>query len=168
MVVILLFTTFQKENKETLKREFIELLTQLQNLVNFTHWNEKLGVKVRNKTYFTMVDSGAVNKATDNDDQHKCRVCLQRPWDVRNMGNGISDHVHFCIELNMPLIAFGPSPYHFVIHLGMYIHDLANRRESQAHTKRGFAELHRNTEKIVHDEILALLGIHVSSFMEYN
>ena len=143
-------------------------MTQKHALENYTYWNEKLGVNIRFKLHFTMVDSGAVNKATDNTDAHKCRVCLLRPWDVRNKGNDICNHVHFCIELNMSLIAFGPSPCHFVIHMGTYIVDLANRRESQSHNKRGFAKLHRNTEKIVHDEILALLGIHVSTFMEYN
>ena len=83
------------------------------------------GVNIRFKLHFTMVDSGAVNKATDNTDAHKCRVCLVRPWDVRNNGNEICNHVHFCIELNMSLIAFGPSPCHFVIHIGNLLIDLS-------------------------------------------
>ena len=111
-----------------------------------------------------MVDSGAVNKATGNNDQHKCRVCLQRPWDVRNKGNQICDHVHFCVELDMSLLAFGGSPTHTVIHIGTLLVDMAIRRESQAHSKRGFTELHKETEKIVREEILELLSIHVSNF----
>ena len=135
----------------------------IKDLRNYTHWNESLGVGVKFKFHLTMVDSGAVNKATGNDDQHKCRVCLQRPWTVRNQGNQICDHVHYCIELDMSLLDFGGSPTHNVIHIGTWLVDLAIRRESQAHTKRGFTEHHNEMEKIVHDEILDLLGIHVSN-----
>ena len=144
-----IFLSFQKENKETVDIEFKKMAKAIKELGKYTHWNDKLGVGVKFKFHLTMVDSGAVNKATGNDDQHKCRVCLQRPWTIRNQGNQICDHVHYCLELDMSLLDFGGSPTHNVIHVGMWLVDLAIRRESQAHNKRGFTAHHNEMEKIV-------------------
>ena len=82
-------------------------------------------------------------------------------WDVRKNGNEICFDVYFCPYLEMSLLEFGGSPTHCVIHIGCFIVDLANRRETQVHSKRGFKEIHIQTEQLVHDEILGLLGIHV-------
>ena len=40
------------------------------------------GVKIKFKTFFTMIDSGAVNKATDNDN-FRCRICRKRMEEYR-------------------------------------------------------------------------------------
>ena len=81
---------------------------------------------------------------------------------VRNEGNQICDYVHFSPELDMSMVEFGHSPTHFTIHIGMFLLDIGNRREFRAHGKRGYADLKKITEKIVHDELLEALGIRVS------
>ena len=131
---------------------------------NFTHRNEKLGIDISFKVLFTMVDSGLVNKASGNTDQHKCRIGRQRMLNVRNEGNDIcTNNVHFSEELGMSMLEFGHSPCHFNVHIGMWLLDVANRREFRAHGKRGYADLLKVTERVVHDELLEVLHIHVSS-----
>ena len=152
---------FQKENTETVKIEVKRLVDSMKELDGWSHWNESLEVTVKFKSLITMVDSGLVNKACDNFDQHKCRVCRQRVWDVRSKGNAICSDVFFCPFLEISMLEFGGSPTHFVIHMGKFLIDLGNRREFREHSKRGFSELKRVTEKIVHDEILEKLGLHV-------
>ena len=151
----------QKENTETCKIEVKRLVDAIKELDNYSHWNDSLGVTVTFKSFITMVDSGLVNKATDNVDQHKCRICRQRVWDVRNKGNQICSNVYFCPFLELSTLEFGGSLTHTIIHLGSFLIDLGNRREFREHSKRGYGELKRITEKIVHDEILEKLGIHV-------
>ena len=139
-----------------------KLLAAKRVLDNYVHYNEKLGIYVSVRMFLTMVDSGLVNKLTDNDDQHKCRICRRRMLDVRNEGNHICNNVHFSPELNMSMVEFGHSPTHWVLHIGMVLKDIADRRAFRKWGVQGYADLKKTTEKIVHDEILDLLGIHVS------
>ena len=140
----------------------LRLLGERRELENFTHRNEKLGIDISFKVLFTMVDSGLVNKASGNTDQHKCRIGRKRMLNVRNEGNHICSDVHFSEELGISMLEFGHSPCHFNVHMGMWLLDVANRREFRAHGKRGYADLLKVTEQVVHDELLEVLAIHVS------
>ena len=152
---------FQKENKESVKISVKKLVDAIKELDSWSHWNDVLGIPVNFKTFFTMVDSGLVNKATDNDN-FRCRIGRQRMDYVRKNGNHTcTSNVYFCPYLEMSLLDFGGSPTHNTLHLGSWIIDLANRRETEAYNQPGFGEIHARTEQAVHDEILALLGIHV-------
>ena len=74
----------QKENTETVKIEIKRLLDSIRDLDDHCYQSEDHpGVSVKFKTLFTMIDSGAVNKATDNTDQHKCRICRKRMVEYR-------------------------------------------------------------------------------------
>ena len=133
----------------------------IKSLDSWTHVNEILGVKVNFKMFFTMVDSGLVNKATDNDN-FRCRIGRQRMDFVRKNGNHTcTSNVYFCPYLEMSMLDFGGSPTHWTLHLGSWLIDMANRRETNAYNQPGFGEIHARTEKVVHDQILGLLGIHV-------
>ena len=73
----------QKENAETCKAAVKDIVDQNRDLEKHTFYSEEHGVNCRFKTYLTMIDSGAVNKATGNTDNFKCRVCLKRMEDYR-------------------------------------------------------------------------------------
>ena len=133
----------------------------MRELAGWTYWDEKLGINVNFEFFLTMVDSGLVNKASDNRDNHKCRICRKRMLDVRNQGNEICSNVHFSPELNLSMMQFGHSPTHFVLHMGCFLLDIGNRREFREHGKRGYADLKKITEHMIHDEILEVLGLHV-------
>ena len=153
---------FQKETKETVIISVHELLEWKRELENFIHTNVAIGIDVAFKVLITMVDGGLVNKASGLTDGHKCRVGRQRMWNVRNEGNHICDNVHFSEDLNMSMLDFGHSPCHFNVHIGMWLLDIANRREFRKHGERGYADLLKVTEGVVHDEMLQAFGIHVS------
>ena len=74
---------FHKENAETCKVEVKELIDQMRALDGHTYYSEEHGFYFRFKTYFTMIDSGAVNKASGNTDNHKCRICRKRMEEYR-------------------------------------------------------------------------------------
>ena len=152
---------FQKENKESVKISVKKLVDAIKALDSWTYVNEILGVRVNFKMFFTMVDSGLVNKATGNDN-FRCRIGRQRMDYVRKNGNHTcTSNVYFCPYLEISMLDFGGSPTHFTIHLGCWTIDMANRRETEAYNQQGFGEIHGRTEKTVHDQILALLGLHV-------
>ena len=151
----------QKENKETIEIEIFRILAEKRELEAWTYWDEKLGINVNFRLFLTMVDSGLVNKASDNDDNHKCRMCLRRMADIRQHGNHICSYCHFSPKLNMSMVEFGHSPTHFAQHIGCWLLDVGNRREFREHGKKGYAELKKLTEQQIHDEMLELLGLHV-------
>ena len=153
---------FQKETKETVIIEVNNLLEQKRDLESFIHTNAALGIDVGFKVLTTMVDGGLVNKASGLTDAHKCRLGRKRMWNVRNEGNHICNDIHFSEELGMSMLDFGHSPCHFNSHIGMLLLDIANRREFRKHGERGYADLLKVTEQVVHDEMLDALGIHVS------
>ena len=71
-----------KENKASVQVEDAALKKAIKELQEKIHRNEKHGVNVIHKCFFTMVDSGFVNKATGNHDS-KCRVCHKTPNQYR-------------------------------------------------------------------------------------
>ena len=159
---------FQKETKETVILVVNELLEEKRALENFIHTNVALGIDVAFKVLITMVDGGLVNKASGLTDNHKCRVGRKRMLNVRNEGNHICNDIYFSPELNMSILDFGHSPCHFNVHIGMWLLDIANRREFRAHGKQGYADLLKVTEGIVHQEMLDAFGIHVSPIFRNN
>ena len=68
----------QKETEESVIAEIKRCLQEKVELDGYTYYSHVHGVNIRFKTYFTMIDSGAVNKATGNTDQAKCRICRKR------------------------------------------------------------------------------------------
>ena len=58
-------------------------MREKKELDGHTYYSKEHGVNIRFKTYFTMIDSGAVNKATGNTDNAKCRVCRKRMEEYR-------------------------------------------------------------------------------------
>ena len=57
---------FQKENKDTVQVEVERLMAGFKLLDETVHYNAKHGINVTFKSFFTMVDSGLVNKAQGN------------------------------------------------------------------------------------------------------
>ena len=55
---------------ESVKISVKILVDAIKELESWSYWNEELGVWVTFKIFFTMVDSGLVNKATDNRGQN--------------------------------------------------------------------------------------------------
>ena len=65
------------------------MVTEGRALEGHIYYSEEHGVNFRYKTYFTMIDSGAVNKATDNDN-FRCRICRTRMEEYRYNSSVIS------------------------------------------------------------------------------
>ena len=65
---------FIKENKNSVKVESSVIKKAIKDIQEKVYRNEKHGVDVIYRIFFTMVDSGFVNKDTGNHDA-KCRVC---------------------------------------------------------------------------------------------
>ena len=63
-----------KENKETVQVESSVIKNAIKEIQKKLHRNEKHGIGVCYRFFYTMVDSGFVNKDTGNHDA-KCRVC---------------------------------------------------------------------------------------------
>ena len=63
-----------KENKESVQVESSVIKKAIKDIQEKVYRNEKHGVDVIYRIFFTMVDSGFVNKDTGNHDA-KCRVC---------------------------------------------------------------------------------------------
>ena len=76
------FFKMVKENKASVQVEDAALKKAIKELQEKVYRNEKHGVNVIHKCFFTMVDSGFVNKATGNHDS-KCRVCHKTPNQYR-------------------------------------------------------------------------------------
>ena len=55
----------QKENAQNVKVVVNDLLAQIKYLENYEHKNEELGISLRFRLFFTMVDSGLVIKYFD-------------------------------------------------------------------------------------------------------
>ena len=65
---------FIKENKYSVKVESSVIKKAIKDIQEKLHRNEKHGIAVSYRFFYTMVDSGFVNKDTGNHDA-KCRVC---------------------------------------------------------------------------------------------
>ena len=63
-----------KENKETVQVESSVIKNAIKEIQEKIRRNEKHGIDVCCRFFYTMVDSGFVNKDTGNHDA-KCRVC---------------------------------------------------------------------------------------------
>ena len=72
----------QKENAETCKAAVKDIVDQNRDLEKHTFFSEEHGINCQFKTYLTMIDSGAVNKATGNPNQ-RCRICRLRMEEYR-------------------------------------------------------------------------------------
>ena len=53
----------------------------------------------------------------------------------------------------MSLVEFGGSLTHWTIHCGTELLDIGYRREFKQYNVQGFAQLYKDTKKLVHDEI---------------
>ena len=155
--MLLLCFLLQKENTQTVQEELNRLFEEIKRLMGQPHRNEKLGILIHFKPFFTMVDSGLVLKWFQIAPM-KCRVCVKTMPQFRKeqLENNISDYIH------PGSIEFGPSVCHTKIHVGDVILDWGARERFKQHGKQGFTDDLREGKKRIHDELLKRLGIHVN------
>ena len=91
---------------------------------------------------------------------NRCRYCRKRMPEYRRLGR--CDDCHFDDILQMSMVEFGGSLTHFTMHLGHVLLDIASRREFQEYGTRGWSEIKKITEGLIHDELYRLLGIRVN------
>ena len=147
----------ESENKETVQVEVSRIMAAIKLLEGLLHYNEKHGIHAKFKTFFTMVDSGLVNKDQGNWDS-RCRVCHMTMKEYRKLqSQGIRvDYVY------PGSLDFGGSPTHTKLHVGQLVLDMAARRDFQKYGARGYAELKAKGEQRIHDELFKLLGARVN------
>ena len=147
----------QKENAQNVKVVVNDLLAQIKYLENYEHKNEELGISLRFRLFFTMVDSGLVIKYFDIAPM-KCRICVKTMEQFRKeqLENAVVSYIH------PGSIEFGPSVCHTKLHLTELLLDYGARKESKSHRKRGFAEMLRLGKREMHDVFLRYLNIHVN------
>ena len=157
MNILLKNFCLQKENPENVKIEVNRLFAEIKELEEYVHENEELGISIRFKMFFTMVDSGLVIKYFDIAPM-KCRICIKTMKQYRK-----EQHQNMVVSYVHPgSLDFGPSICHTKLHIGELILDWGARKDFKTHGARGFSELKKLGEKEMHDELLKLLGIHVN------